>query len=107
MENGQQEAQPSVTLGRTWRNLPEDMSQRDTLQGSDGNHQRMEFQQAAQTPGGEGNQDKGKSSHYPCYRRTIEPDRDYSDSFSLARSRPTQLSSGFKPFMKQQISDRE
>ncbi|MBW0465608.1 hypothetical protein O181_005323 [Austropuccinia psidii MF-1] len=30
------------------------MSQRDTLQRSCGNHQRMEYQQAVQTPRGEG-----------------------------------------------------
>ncbi|MBW0556047.1 hypothetical protein O181_095762 [Austropuccinia psidii MF-1] len=67
----------------------------------------MEYQWAVQTPGGEGNQDKGKSSHYPSYRRTIEPDRAYSDSFRLTRSRPTQLSSGFTPFRKQQISGQD
>ncbi|MBW0563134.1 hypothetical protein O181_102849 [Austropuccinia psidii MF-1] len=55
----------------------------------------------------EGNQDKGKSSHYQSYRRTIEPDRAYSDSFRLIRSRPTQLSSGFTPFRKQKISVQE
>ncbi|MBW0480025.1 hypothetical protein O181_019740 [Austropuccinia psidii MF-1] len=32
MENGQQECQPSITLGRTWSKLPEGMSQRDILQ---------------------------------------------------------------------------
>ncbi|MBW0461697.1 hypothetical protein O181_001412 [Austropuccinia psidii MF-1] len=53
----------------------------------------MESPQAIQTPGGEGNQYKGTSSHYPSYRRIIEPDRAYSDSFRLTRSRPTQLSS--------------
>ncbi|MBW0541114.1 hypothetical protein O181_080829 [Austropuccinia psidii MF-1] len=31
MENGQQEVQPRITLGRTWRNFPEDTSQKDTL----------------------------------------------------------------------------
>ncbi|MBW0512085.1 hypothetical protein O181_051800 [Austropuccinia psidii MF-1] len=41
MENGQQEVQPSIKLGRTWRKFPEDMSQRDTLQRPYGNHQRM------------------------------------------------------------------
>ncbi|MBW0502380.1 hypothetical protein O181_042095 [Austropuccinia psidii MF-1] len=107
MEQGQQEVQPSTTLGRTLRNFPEDKSQRDTLQRSYGNHQRMESQQEVQTPGGEGNQDKGKSSHYPSYRRKIEPDRAYSDSFRLTRSRQTQLSSGLKPFMQQQISGQE
>ncbi|MBW0466109.1 hypothetical protein O181_005824 [Austropuccinia psidii MF-1] len=67
----------------------------------------MESQQEVQTPGGEGDQDKGKSSHYPSYRRTIEPGRAYSDSFRLTRSRPTQLASGFTPFRKQQLSGQE
>ncbi|MBW0470993.1 hypothetical protein O181_010708 [Austropuccinia psidii MF-1] len=31
MEYGQQGAPPSITLGRTWSKLPEDMSQRDLL----------------------------------------------------------------------------
>ncbi|MBW0492524.1 hypothetical protein O181_032239 [Austropuccinia psidii MF-1] len=107
MEHGQQEVQASITLGRTWRKFPEDMSQRDTLQRSYGNTQRVEPQQAVQTPVGEGNQVKGKSSHYPAYRRTAEPDRAYSDSFRLTRSRPTQISSGFKPFRNHQISGQE
>ncbi|MBW0569457.1 hypothetical protein O181_109172 [Austropuccinia psidii MF-1] len=67
----------------------------------------MEFQHKVQNPGGEGNQDKGTSSHYLSYRRTIEPDRAYSDTFRLTRSRLAQLSSAFTPFRKQQISDQE
>ncbi|MBW0476648.1 hypothetical protein O181_016363 [Austropuccinia psidii MF-1] len=47
---------------------------------------------------GEGNQDKGESSHYPSYRRKIEPDRAYSNSSRLTRSSLTQLFSGFAPF---------
>ncbi|MBW0481865.1 hypothetical protein O181_021580 [Austropuccinia psidii MF-1] len=96
MEHGQQEVQYSITLGRTWRKLPEDMSQRDILHRSYGNHQWMESQQAVQTPGGEGNQDKGKSSHYLSYRRTIELERAYSDSLRLTRSRTNQLFSNFQ-----------
>ncbi|MBW0560417.1 hypothetical protein O181_100132 [Austropuccinia psidii MF-1] len=61
-------------------------------------------QEAVQTPGGEGKQDKGESSHYPSNRRTADPDRAYSDSFSLTRSKPNQLCSGFTPFINQQIS---
>ncbi|MBW0562557.1 hypothetical protein O181_102272 [Austropuccinia psidii MF-1] len=80
------------------------MSQRNILQRPYGNHQRMESHQEVQTSGGEGNQDKGESSHYPSYRRKAELDRAYSDSFRLTRSRPTQFSSGFTPFRKQQIS---
>ncbi|MBW0526481.1 hypothetical protein O181_066196 [Austropuccinia psidii MF-1] len=107
MEHGQQEVQPSIPLGRTWRKLPEDMSKRDRLQRPCGNHQRLESHQAAQTPGGEGKQDKGESSHSPSYRRTADADRAYSDSFRLTTSRPNQLSSGFTPSMNQKISGQE
>ncbi|MBW0545040.1 hypothetical protein O181_084755 [Austropuccinia psidii MF-1] len=107
MEHGQQEVQPSIQLGRTWRKFPEYLSQRDRLQRPYGNHQRLESHQAVQTPGGEGKQDKGESSHYPGYRRTADPDRAYSDSFRLTRRRPNQLSSGFIPFTSQQISGQE
>ncbi|MBW0552736.1 hypothetical protein O181_092451 [Austropuccinia psidii MF-1] len=107
MEHGHKEVQPSITLGRTWSTLAEYISERDTLQRSYGNHQRMESQQAVQTPGGERNQDKGKSSHYPSYRRIAEPDRAHSDSFRLRMSKPTQLSNGFTPFTHQKFSGQE
>ncbi|MBW0519504.1 hypothetical protein O181_059219 [Austropuccinia psidii MF-1] len=107
MEHGQQEIQPSITLSKTWRRFQEDMSQRDTFKRYYGNHQRMEFKQAVQTPAREGNWFKGNSSHYPSYRRTIEPDRAYSDSLRITRSRLTQFSSGFTPFRKQNISGQE
>ncbi|MBW0465969.1 hypothetical protein O181_005684 [Austropuccinia psidii MF-1] len=58
MENGQQEVQPGIPLGRTWRKFPEYMSQRDRLQRPYGNHQRLESHQEVQTPGAEGKQDK-------------------------------------------------
>ncbi|MBW0476122.1 hypothetical protein O181_015837 [Austropuccinia psidii MF-1] len=96
MNHGQQEAPTSIPLSRTWSKLPENMSQRYTLQRSYGNHQRMESHQAVWIPGGDGNQAKGESSHYPSYRRTDEPDRSYYDSFRITRSRPTQLSSIFQ-----------
>ncbi|MBW0505078.1 hypothetical protein O181_044793 [Austropuccinia psidii MF-1] len=98
MEHGQQEVQPGIPLGRTWSKLQEDISQRDILHRSHGNHQRMESQQEFQTPGCEGNQEKGESSHYPSYRRTADPDRAYLDSFRLTRRRPNQLASGFTLF---------
>ncbi|MBW0511013.1 hypothetical protein O181_050728 [Austropuccinia psidii MF-1] len=107
MEHGQQEVQPSIPLGRTWGKFPEDISQRDRLQKTYGNLQRFKSHQAVQTPGGEGKQDKGESSHYPSYRRTANPDRAYSDSFRLTRSRPKQLCSGFTSFRNQQISGQE
>ncbi|MBW0487438.1 hypothetical protein O181_027153 [Austropuccinia psidii MF-1] len=90
--------------GRGHLGHSEDWSQRDRLQISYGNHQRLEFYQAVQTLGGEGKQDKGESSHYPSYRITADPDRAYSDSFRITRSRPNQLSSGFTTFRNQQIS---
>ncbi|MBW0561374.1 hypothetical protein O181_101089, partial [Austropuccinia psidii MF-1] len=99
--------QPSISRSRTWSKLPEDLSQRTRLQGSYGNHQRLESYQAVQTPGGKGKQDKGESSHYPSYRRTVTPDRASSGSFRLTRSRPNQLSSGFTPLRNQQVSDQE
>ncbi|MBW0479386.1 hypothetical protein O181_019101 [Austropuccinia psidii MF-1] len=77
------------------------------LQRPYGNHQRLESYQVVQTPGGEGKQDKGESSHYPSYRGTAYPDRAYSDSFRLTRSRPNQLSSGFKPFRNKYIGGQE
>ncbi|MBW0508494.1 hypothetical protein O181_048209 [Austropuccinia psidii MF-1] len=79
MEHGQQEVQPAIPLGRTWSKLPGDLSQRDRLQRPYGNHQR----------------------------RTTDPERAYSDSFRLTRSRPNQLSSGFTPLRNQQISCQE
>ncbi|MBW0516373.1 hypothetical protein O181_056088 [Austropuccinia psidii MF-1] len=107
MEHRQQEVQPGIPLARTWSKLREDISQRDRLQRPYGNHQRLEFHMAVQTPGCEGKKDKGESSHYPSYRRTADPDREYSDSFRITRSRPNQLSSGFIPFKNQQISGQE
>ncbi|MBW0571213.1 hypothetical protein O181_110928 [Austropuccinia psidii MF-1] len=107
MEHGQRVVQPSISLGRTWSKLPEDLSQRDRLQGPYDNHQRLESYQAVQIPGGKCKQDKGESSHYPSYRRTVNPSRAYSDSFRLTRSRPNQLSSGFTTFRNQQVSHQE
>ncbi|MBW0559214.1 hypothetical protein O181_098929 [Austropuccinia psidii MF-1] len=60
MEHGQQEVQSGISLGRTWSKFSEDLSQRDRLQGTYGNHQMLESYQAVQTPGGKGNQDKGE-----------------------------------------------
>ncbi|MBW0589094.1 hypothetical protein O181_128809 [Austropuccinia psidii MF-1] len=59
MEHGQ-EVQPGISLGITWSKFPEDLSQRDRLQGPDGNHQRLEYYQAVQTPGGKGTEDEGE-----------------------------------------------
>ncbi|MBW0508448.1 hypothetical protein O181_048163 [Austropuccinia psidii MF-1] len=95
MEHGQQEVQPSTPLGRAWRKFPEDIFQRNRLQRPYGNPQRLEPNQAVQTPGGEANQDKGESSHYPSYTRTADPHREYPDSLRLTRSRPNKLYSSF------------
>ncbi|MBW0547211.1 hypothetical protein O181_086926 [Austropuccinia psidii MF-1] len=89
MEHGQKEVQHGISLGRTWRKFPEDLSQ------------------AVQTPVGEGKQDNGESSHYPSYRRTTDPDRAQLDSFRLTRRRPNQLSSGFPPFRNQQVGGQD
>ncbi|MBW0476493.1 hypothetical protein O181_016208 [Austropuccinia psidii MF-1] len=99
--------QPSFTLGRAWRRLPEDVYQRDTLYIPYGNRQRLESQKAVQTPGGKGSQDKGESSYFPSHRRTTEPERAYSNSFRLTMSKLTRLPSGFTPFRYQRISDQE
>ncbi|MBW0485429.1 hypothetical protein O181_025144 [Austropuccinia psidii MF-1] len=107
MEHGQQEVQPGISLDRTWSKLPEGLSQRDRLQTFYDNSQRLESHQEVQTPGGEGKQDKGESSHYPSYRRTTNTDREHSDSFRLTRSRPNKLSSSFTLLRNQQISGQE
>ncbi|MBW0530869.1 hypothetical protein O181_070584 [Austropuccinia psidii MF-1] len=107
MDHGQQEVQPGISLGRTWSKFPEDLSQSDRLQGPYGNHQRLESYQEVKTPGGKGTENKGGSSHYLSYRRIANPDRAYSDSFRLTRSRPNPLSSSFTPFRNQHISGQE
>ncbi|MBW0488203.1 hypothetical protein O181_027918 [Austropuccinia psidii MF-1] len=83
------------------------MSQRDQIHRSDCDLKSLESHQAVQTSGGEGNQDKGESSHYSSYKRTDDPDREYSDCCRLKRSRPNQLSSGFKLFKNQQMSGQD
>ncbi|MBW0514320.1 hypothetical protein O181_054035 [Austropuccinia psidii MF-1] len=88
------------------RSLPMEHGKKETS-APYGNHQRLESHQTVQTPGGEGKQDKGESRHYPSYRRATDPDREYSYSFRLTRSRPNQLSSGFTPFKNQQISGQK
>ncbi|MBW0570259.1 hypothetical protein O181_109974 [Austropuccinia psidii MF-1] len=41
MEHGQQEVQPGISLVRTWRKLPEYLSQQDRIQIPYGNNQRL------------------------------------------------------------------
>ncbi|MBW0519264.1 hypothetical protein O181_058979 [Austropuccinia psidii MF-1] len=69
--------------------------------------QKIFPKETVQTPGGEGKQGKGESSHFPSYSRTTDPDRAYSDSFRIASSRPKQISSGFTPFRNQKASGQE
>ncbi|MBW0567819.1 hypothetical protein O181_107534 [Austropuccinia psidii MF-1] len=107
MEHRKQEAQHSFTLGRTWGNLPKDISQSDIFQRPYGNHQRLESQQPIQTLRTEGSQTKGESSHNPGYREGMDPERGYYDSFRLIRSRPAQISSGFTLLRIQQNSGQE
>ncbi|MBW0517258.1 hypothetical protein O181_056973 [Austropuccinia psidii MF-1] len=107
IKHGQKEVHHGIPLDRTWRKWPEDLSQRDRIQRPYGNHQRLESKQEVQTPGVEGKQDKGEPTHYPSYRRTARPDRAYSDSFRLMRSRSDNISSSFIPFRNQKISDQE
>ncbi|MBW0463776.1 hypothetical protein O181_003491 [Austropuccinia psidii MF-1] len=55
----------------------------------------------------EGSQDQGESSHNPGYTEEMDPERAYSDSFMLTRSRPNQLSSGFTPLRIHKKSSQE
>ncbi|MBW0573622.1 hypothetical protein O181_113337 [Austropuccinia psidii MF-1] len=103
MEHGKQDIQPGFKFGTIWRKLPEDMSERYIFQRPYGNHQRLESQEAVQTLRGKGSQDKGGLSCNPRYRREMDPERAYSDSFMLTRIRKTQLSSGFTPLRIQEI----
>ncbi|MBW0530314.1 hypothetical protein O181_070029 [Austropuccinia psidii MF-1] len=86
IEHGKKEVQHRITMGRTWSKLPEDMSQRDTLQRPDENNQRLESQQKGQAPSGKDSQEKGKLSQYPGYRRAIELERAYYYFFRLTRN---------------------
>ncbi|MBW0527061.1 hypothetical protein O181_066776 [Austropuccinia psidii MF-1] len=85
MKNVKQDVQPGIPLGRTWRKLPEDLSQRDTLQISL----------------------KISKGWNPTRKRTAEPHRAYSASLRLTRSRTNKLSSRFTPFRHQQIGGQE
>ncbi|MBW0558187.1 hypothetical protein O181_097902 [Austropuccinia psidii MF-1] len=82
MEHGQQEFQPSISLGITWSKLTEDMSRRDRFQGPYGNHQRLESHQAVQTPG-------GKENRIRENKATIQAIEE-----QLNQTRPTQIDSG-------------
>ncbi|MBW0472389.1 hypothetical protein O181_012104 [Austropuccinia psidii MF-1] len=102
MENRKQYFQPGSTLGRTWVKLPEDISQR-TYQ----NHKRLESKQEIKTLRRVGSQNKGEAKNNPGFRGAMNPERAYSESFMLTRSRKTQLSSGFIPLIIQQSIGQE
>ncbi|MBW0462097.1 hypothetical protein O181_001812 [Austropuccinia psidii MF-1] len=102
-----QDVQPAFTPGGTWGNILEDISQRKISQRPYGNHQRLDSQQPVQTLRREGKQEKEEPSHNQGYRRAMDPEREYSDSFRLTRSRQAQLSSGFTPLRFQKNSGQE
>ncbi|MBW0529857.1 hypothetical protein O181_069572 [Austropuccinia psidii MF-1] len=79
MEHGQQKAQPSIPLGSTGSKFLQDMFQRDRL----------------------------KRPYCNQKRRSTDPDRAYSHSFRLTKSRPNQLYSSFTSFRNQHISGKE
>ncbi|MBW0475215.1 hypothetical protein O181_014930 [Austropuccinia psidii MF-1] len=107
MENRKQDVQPSITLGRTWIKMPEDMSQRDNLQRPYKNYKIWNPKRNFQTSIGKGRNNKCESRHYPSHRRPIEPEREYSDSFRLTGSgKVNQLPSGFTPLRIQKFSGK-
>ncbi|MBW0559164.1 hypothetical protein O181_098879 [Austropuccinia psidii MF-1] len=83
------------------------MFQRDISQKPFEDHQRLESQQVNKALRREGSQKQGESSHNTGFRGEMEPEREYSNSSRLTRSRPTQLSSGFTPLRIQQNSGQE
>ncbi|MBW0477112.1 hypothetical protein O181_016827 [Austropuccinia psidii MF-1] len=83
------------------------MSQIDTLQRHYGYHKRMDSHQAVQTPGEEGNHDKGEQATIQAIEEQLSQTGPTLIPSSSKRSRPTQLSSGFTPFRNQQISGQE
>ncbi|MBW0475963.1 hypothetical protein O181_015678 [Austropuccinia psidii MF-1] len=86
--NGELKQRCSTLLqtGKNLGKLPEDMSKRDIFQRTYGNYQDLEPQKAVKTLIREGSQDKGESSQNTGYRRGMELERAFSDSFGLASS---------------------
>ncbi|MBW0483385.1 hypothetical protein O181_023100 [Austropuccinia psidii MF-1] len=87
MEHEQQEVQLSFTMGRTWRRLPGDIPQIDTLQGPDGNNQTFESQKAVQAPGGVSQTDSPVSSNHPGTSRSVAKSHHSSQSQVVSRRR--------------------
>ncbi|MBW0538396.1 hypothetical protein O181_078111 [Austropuccinia psidii MF-1] len=83
------------------------MSWRDIFQGPYGNYEILEYKQEVQALRRAGSQYKGESSHNPGYRGAMEPERAYSDSFRITRSRTTQLSSSLTPLIIQKAGGQE
>ncbi|MBW0521477.1 hypothetical protein O181_061192 [Austropuccinia psidii MF-1] len=96
MKHGNKEVQPGLIMGKTWGKLPEGMFQRDIFQ-----------RPYVQTLRRERSQDKGETSHSPGCRGEMEPERAYSGSFRLMRSRTTQLFSSFTQIRVQKVSGQE
>ncbi|MBW0548572.1 hypothetical protein O181_088287 [Austropuccinia psidii MF-1] len=82
MEHGQQEVKPGISLGRTWSKLPEDLSERDRLQGPYVNHQRLESYQAFWTP-------EARAQRIRENQATIQAIEE-----QLTQTGPTQIPSG-------------
>ncbi|MBW0580233.1 hypothetical protein O181_119948 [Austropuccinia psidii MF-1] len=93
MEHCKQEGDPGFTLGGTWGKLTEMIC----LRGISFKDLMEITKQEIQTLRREGSQNQGESSHNTGYTGEMEPTRTYSDSFRIAQSRKTQLSSGLTP----------
>ncbi|MBW0479650.1 hypothetical protein O181_019365 [Austropuccinia psidii MF-1] len=90
MEHGQQEVQPRISLGIICSKLPEDMSQRDRLQGPYGNHQRLESHKTVQTPGGSqvvGQTSSPVASHHSGTSISVAKSHHSSQSQEVCRRR--------------------
>ncbi|MBW0583802.1 hypothetical protein O181_123517, partial [Austropuccinia psidii MF-1] len=102
MGQRQQEAQPCISLGRPWRKLPEDLSQRDRLQILYDNHQRENQattqaieEQLAQTGNTQipsGSQEAGQisspvASHHSETNRSVAKSHHSSHSQEISRRR--------------------
>ncbi|MBW0483800.1 hypothetical protein O181_023515 [Austropuccinia psidii MF-1] len=74
MEKGRQGIQPRAPLESTCIKYPEDFPQRDIIQRTHENNQRVKFQQEVQNYERKRIQDNRKSSYYLSYREEMEPE---------------------------------
>ncbi|MBW0520453.1 hypothetical protein O181_060168 [Austropuccinia psidii MF-1] len=108
MENGRQLIQPRVPLERTSRKYLKNFPQRDILQRTHENPNRVKFQQEVQNSEKKGSQEYRESSYYLTYGEEVEPERAYCESFRLTSiGKPTKVPSGFITLRNQHISDQE